>query len=53
MASKTQNCGKTRPDWAKWLFIQLSVAPNRVESGEISQTKSSLCHSVPQCYEKK
>ena len=27
---------KSRPDWAKWLFIQVSVAPNRVESGEIS-----------------
>ena len=44
---KTQNCGKNRPDWAKWLFIQVSVAPNRVESGEISQTASPFFYSVP------
>ena len=49
IASKTQNCGKTRTDWAKWLFIQVSVAPNGVESVEISQTASPFLYFVPQC----
>ena len=43
---KKQNCRKTRPDWAKWLFIQVSVAPNRVESVEIFQTTSPFFYSV-------
>ena len=40
IASKTQNCGKTRPNWAKWPFIRVSVTPYRMESGEIFQTAS-------------
>ena len=44
IASKTQNCGKTRANWAKPLFIQVSVTPNRVESGEISHSPKSLLH---------
>ena len=46
IASKTQNFGKTRANWAKPLFIQVSVTPNRVESGEISHAPKSLLHSV-------
>ena len=44
--SKTLNCGKTGPDWAKRLVIQVSVTPNRVESGEISQAAKLLFPSV-------
>ena len=43
---KNQNCGKTRANWAKPLFIQVSVTPNRVESGEISHSPKSLLLSV-------
>ena len=43
---KKQKLGKTRPDWAKRLFIHISVTPNRVESSEISQTANSLFPSV-------
>ena len=46
IASKTQNFGITRANWAKPLFIQVSVTPNRVESGEISHAPKSLLHSV-------
>ena len=46
ITSKTLNCGKTRHDWAKRLVIQVSVTPNRVESGEISQTAKLLFPSV-------
>ena len=50
IASKTQNFGKTRANWAKPLFIQVSVTPNRVESGEISHAPKSLLHCVMEAY---
>ena len=43
---KKQNCGPTRPNLAKKLFIQVSVTPDRVESGEISQAQKLLFPSV-------
>ena len=46
IASKTQNYWKTRPDWAKRLSILVSMTPNRVESGEISQAPKMLFPSV-------
>ena len=46
IAAKTQNCGKTRPDWAKRIFIQESIIPSRVESGNISHAPKPLLHSV-------
>ena len=46
IAAKTQNCGKTRAYYTKRLFIQVSVTPNRVESGEISHAPKPLLHSV-------
>ena len=49
IAAKTQNCGKTRPDWAKRIFIQVSVTLNRVESVEISHATANLFYFVPQC----
>ena len=49
IASKTQNCGKTRANWAKPLFIQVSVTPNRVESVKISQSPANFFHFVNQC----
>ena len=45
MASKTQNCGKTRADWEKRLFIQLYVTLKLIESVEISHAPESLLHS--------
>ena len=45
IAAKKQNCGKTRPDWAKRTFIQVSVTPRRVESSEISHAPKPLLHS--------
>ena len=50
IASKTQNCGKTRANWAKPLFIQVSVTPNRVESVKISHSPANFFHFVNQCY---
>ena len=38
---------KTRRYWAKKLFIQVPLTPNRVESEEISQAPKI---AVPQCY---
>ena len=43
-------CGTTRPDLAERLSIQVSVTPNIVESGEISQTQTNV---VPQCNRKR
>ena len=48
IASKTQNCGKTRANWAKPLFIQVSVTPNRVESVKISHSPANFFHFVNQ-----
>ena len=45
--SKPQNCMKTRRYWAKRLFIQVPLTPNRVESEDISQAPKI---AVPQCY---
>ena len=39
IVSKTQNCGKTKPDLAKRLFIMVYVSPNKVESGKIFSLK--------------
>ena len=49
IAAKKQNCGQSRPDWAKRLFIQVSVTPNRVESVEISHAPADFFYFVPQC----
>ena len=42
IAAKTQNCGKTRPDWAKKIFIQVYVTPSRVELGELSHAPQTF-----------
>ena len=43
---QTQNCGETKPDWAKRLFIPVSITPNWVESGETTQAPKLFFPSV-------
>ena len=42
LTQKPKIAGETRPDWAKRLFVHVSVTPNRVKSGEISQVPKLL-----------
>ena len=48
MASKPQNCRKTRADWEKRLFIEVYGTLKRIEIVEISHEHEpeSLLHSV-------